>query len=251
MPCVWPMKVLWLREHFSWMGRHSGYEQLCGALETNPELSYAVVYRDEARPVRWWHEWCLKMDREASPFYTAHSLSAELAAVRHVLTHAYDLVHVLYAENVLDRLGSVCRARRIPLLCTVHQPPSWWMEDPERLRLLRHADGILTLTGEMETFMGDRTAARVWRVPHGVDTAFFRPMQSEAPNSEPHCLFSGSWLRDFKTLRAVIDRVKVLRPEVRFDLLIGARLLKHPDLDGLQDDPRVSCFRGIGDEELR
>jgi glycosyltransferase involved in cell wall biosynthesis len=86
-------------------------------------------------------------------------------------------------------------------------------------------------------------------IPHGVDVEFFQPAPAR-PLESPHCLFVGSWLRDFAALEQVVLLVSQARPDVVFRLVLPSdraavwkgRTNVHV-LTGIDDVMLRECYR--------
>ena len=132
-------------------------------------------------------------------WYRDETLSLELAAARRTLTGRTDLVHVLYGD---DTLWHVPRAkRRARLVATFHQPPPVLDRvGPGRARL-RRLDAAIALCAAQAAHL-EASVDRVFVVPHGVATAWWRP--GDGPRDDATCLVVGQWLRDVDVLRETV-----------------------------------------------
>jgi len=248
-------RVLWLRERFGWMGSHSGYDPVCDAIARQRAGSYESVWlRADRRLPPGTGPLFGRLRRMArgSPFYNEHSARAELATAWRARRLRPDLVHLTYAEN---QLGLLARLRdRVPgrLVGTVHQPPGWYRLRYPRPQILAALDAVIVLGSREARFFEELAPGRVHFVPYGVDVDFFRPAPSgdPAPEGPPRVLFGGRWLRDFRTLIRVVDRVLDRHPSVRFDLLVPRDARRDPELLGLARHERVSWHERLPDDAL-
>ncbi len=248
-------RVLWVRERIRWMGRHSGYDPVCDALEAAGACrGRAVELRVGGRlppGVRRLLRGLRKRAR-GSPFYNTDSAWAELRVLLAARRRATDLVHLTYLENQLGLLGRFRRRLDAALVGTVHQPAGWYRLRHKHMATLGACDALIALGRGQAAWLEERFTGRVHFVPYAVDTDFFRPSpEPEAgPADPPRILFAGKWLRDWDTLVRVVDRVLERAPEVGFDLLVpddvrgDARLLRAARHD------RVAWHSRLSDERL-
>lgn len=247
--------VLWLRERIRWMGRHSGYDPVCDALEAMGACrGRHVELRVGARLAPGLPSLlgALKRRARGSPFYNPYSAWAELRVLGSARLRPVDLVHLTYVENQFGLLGRWRDRLDAALVGTVHQPPGWY-----RLRH-RHPEGLaafdaLIALGRREAAWLEKLApGRVHFVPYAVDAGFFRPSEEGGPPADPpRVIFGGKWLRDWDTLGRVVERVLARAPEVRFDLLVPDDARKDPRLLALARHPQLAWHGGLSDERLR
>ena len=81
-----------------------------------------------------------------------------------------DLVfHFVYAENSYKWLYKFKRSNKI--VCTFHQPLSFFTQNPVWDKRLKGIDGIILMSSNELDFFKDRTVnTRVVFIPHGIDT---------------------------------------------------------------------------------
>lgn len=100
-------KILWLRERFKWMGSHSGYDQICGAIARVKPNDYVSIYRelDKQPPkgTRRFIYW-LARNAKASPYYNLSSMAAEVSTLWKSFLYKPDLIHINYIESNLGIL---------------------------------------------------------------------------------------------------------------------------------------------------
>ncbi len=249
-------RILFLREHFRWMGRHSGYDPLCDAvLRLRPGDHRSVFVKRRlprgSRPLLD----RLRRHGRGSPFYNVFGARAEAETLLRARLQRPDLVHVTYVEN---QLGLLARHRdRLParLVGTVHQPPGWYRMRHKNPAQLEALDALIVMGREAARWFEARVPGRVHFVPYAVDTDFFRPADPGRSPREPRCLFAGRWLRDLPALEEVIEQVLARDPKVGFDLLVPhddrkddlfLRLARHEQVRfhaGLSDDALLALYR--------
>jgi glycosyltransferase involved in cell wall biosynthesis len=86
--------------------------------------------------------------------------------------------------------------------------------------------------------------ARVHLVPHGINAFHFAPPETR-PDGPVRCLVVGSWLRDFATLRAAIERVAAEDGSISFEVITK------PELAGeVEGAPATVLRSGASSEAL-
>lgn len=176
--------------------------------------------------------------------YSVGLLLTEVAAAKHMLFHPGALYHVLYGDTDLWLLGTVRRGLRVRVVATFHEP----IEALEWLRidasLIRRLDAIIIVSESQRPYFVDKIDPnRIFLVPHGVDTEFFRP---DSASTQDGFLTVGGHLRDFETLSVAIEIVRGARPDVRF-IAVGT---KHGHEGRPFDHPQVEFLEGVDDADL-
>lgn len=192
----------------------------------------------------------------ATVFYSADSLRGELRATRYMLTHRYDLYHVLYVENSLGLVRHLKPYLRHKIVGTVHQPYNWWRTSHADLGCLACLDAVIGVASNQVAELGQHCdPARIHFVPHGVDVEFFCPMDGDAQKREQgrefRCIFSGFWQRDVVTLARVLDRLADEAPWITCDCLVPTHKRKDPVFAKLSECRTVRWQAGLSDLQLR
>ncbi len=212
-------QVLLVVQHVAHHGQASGYQRLAEFLVA--EGSASVIAHGFPRRGTW---------RLAQPFarraglawYGAEAFLTEVWAAG-VAAYRNGLLHFLQGESSYRYAARIPGGRRRRLVATFHLPPSVFRDHVGPTRHLERLDALILVARnqlDLLNWLTRRPACHV--VAHGVDVDFFRP--GPAPVREEHCLFVGQWLRDFSTLRAVVEGVRRKAPRVRFTLVIPAHL---------------------------
>jgi glycosyltransferase involved in cell wall biosynthesis len=164
-------------------------------------------------------------------------------------------VHYIHPENSLFRAGTWKGSHGLVLTC--HQPgPTLRQMKAEGghvgfFRGLEAADRVVLLASR---FLADYeefcAPERLVVIPHGADTAFFRPAP-ELPHN-PCVVTLGNWLRDYDLWLEVILRVGAAMPEVQFEVVALPSVIdatRHQLGNRLAGRARFS--NGLTDEQLR
>jgi glycosyltransferase involved in cell wall biosynthesis len=250
--------LIWIRERFPWMGRHSGYDRLFGMMEKGTARRPVSVYRNGSLGLPPGSRRILRGIANrfgVSEFYTSHSLIAEIAALKHALRAKSGLVHVAYVENNLGLWGRYPGFNTHEIVGTIHQPADWWQKRGCRFDRLSNLSALIVLCTKDLDFFDAFRPGRVHFIPHGVDIDFFHPPHlPENARIEKHsarCVFCGTWLRDLDMLSEVIDRVLSLDDRVAFDMVVPANKRDNPNLKQIARHDRVAWHADISDERLR
>lgn len=251
-----------IRERFSHMGAHSGYDLLCPALE-RIGVDARSVWLSDVLPIPFLDRFLkvvVKCVVKASPFYGSSNLWTELNALRGQWSSP-GLTHILYGENNLGLYSFEKIKRSEKLVVTVHQPFSWWEDQKINItQKLKTTDALIVLSSsERDNFTALLGDDRVHFVPHGVDTDFFSPPgvdEFEQKQVAPmkRCLFVGQWLRDFDTLFGVIELVLKNDLDFVFDLVVPDISWRDPNaevkLKQFEKFPQICRYQMITDETL-
>lgn len=239
-----PKKVYFVGLRFRHHAQHSGYEQF--GQYVGRFLIPPVSFRWTLGPVGWaLNQFFAKTTRH--PWYSIGAHLTEWGAFQHMVRHRQCLYHILYGDSDLWLLRHAHRLTGNLLVASFHQPANDLRELGAIERVARKLDGVILVSEDQRAYFEEfLPPERVFVVPHGVDTEFFRPAQKN--HDEPVCITVGSHLRDFETLREAIGLVWKSNPSVQF-IAIGTRTSEKSYFKGL-DDSRIQYLDKIRDDEL-
>jgi glycosyltransferase involved in cell wall biosynthesis len=220
----------------------SGYHQLARHLQEQGSAETVEVERTPRLPPQLRRR---LIHRAGPEWYDEWELALELAAARRLLRSGGTVCHLLYGEDAFGHLGRIrplARLRKSRLVASFHQPPATFERVFGRPLALRQLDAVLALSHSQAEYLASRSGNdRVFVVPHGIDTDFYTPGE-RGDRDGVTCLFVGSWLRDFDTLRRVLQAFAT-RPDVRFELVSPEQ--------SFTGFPNAVVRSGLTDEELR
>jgi glycosyltransferase involved in cell wall biosynthesis len=140
---------------------------------------------------------------------------------------------------------------------TAHQPAGWWRLAHPYPHSIAALDALIVPASREVSYFEQYLPGRVFYIPHGIDTEFFRPPQqateSQIPAKSPRCVFSGKHLRDLDTLAEIIDRVLAINPGIGFDMILPreSRDRSNPSLIRIARHEQVCWHAKLSDEQLR
>ncbi|MDJ0844345.1 glycosyltransferase family 4 protein [Crocosphaera sp.] len=249
-------KILWLRRRFDWMGKHSGYDQLCESMSTIlPDNPYESVWQRPGQPQKRILRSIVKRvgkKAKGSPMYAIDSTTAEIKTIFKGLQWHPDLIHITYVENQLGILQNWKERLSCKIIGTSHQPAGWWRLVHRNRQNIANLDGLIVVGSREVDYFEKYLPGKVFFIPHGVDIDFFCP-SSEKEKKQVRCVFSGKYLRDLATLASVIDKVLRHHPDIQFDIIMPrtANDLQNPTLIRLARHSQVHWYQGMPDERLR
>ena len=109
---------------------------------------------------------------------------------------------------------------------------------------------MIVLSKREKEFFQQILPGRVFFIPHGIDTDFFKPADNKV-TLPIRCIFSGTWLRDLQTLSNIVQRTIQQNPAIQFDLLVPEAKREQPDFKTLQALEQVHWHSGLTDKQLR
>ena len=247
--------IVFIREKFDWMGTHSAYDPLCNHVGANQGYrTYSVYRKFKPLPASWKTSLYRFVHSrvDPNPFYNIASLKAEVSAFRKSRKNHVDLLHVMYGENNYAVLGRLKRFMPAKLAVTFHQTPEWWEENHKKKRLLSLIDVIMVVSKTQKSYFEQFLPGRVFWVPLGIDTAFFVPGCGIEKNAkDPKIVFSGHWMRDIKTLQAVVGNLLNHNPGITFDFLVPESRRQDEHFRELEKLPQIRWHAGLPDKKLR
>lgn len=252
-------KIIFLRETFAWLSKYSGYDKLFITIKAFEGGDYKSIWCNGLRTPSALKRPLLKLILpNADPEY--HNLDyamGELKLFIHSFCYKPQLIHIAYIEG---KLGIIFKFKKNPVFKTVataHQPPAWWRMFNYHLESLSSLDALIVLSTEQLAFFNKYLPGRVYFIPHGIDTDFFRPkegpIRQETKSNTIRCIFCGTWLRDFDTLAKVIQKVIMHNPAIKFDIIIPsfARNRISSSLIRMTRHKQIYLYSGQSDERLR
>lgn len=209
--------VYLIGSRYSHHAGHSGYEGFSRYIGVPVKTS--IKTRFQTSHLGW------RIDRAITSltsrsYYSWPLLRAEAVMAFHMLSHRNALYHAIYGDTDLWLLPKIKHVTTNRLIATFHDPPSilkWLGLD----KVTAELDAAILVSESQRRFFEELISAeRIFVIPHGVDSEFFKPAAN--PIGHPICITVGSKLRDFETLTQAADLILRTNPHVRF-IAVGAR----------------------------
>jgi Glycosyltransferase len=149
--------------------------------------------------------------------YDRVGVALELLTFRHMATRRGCVYHFLYGESTYNYIGYLNGWRGHKIVATYHKPPGYY-EDMVRTSkpIARLSSVFIVGTNQYSCFEMVMPHNRIHYLPHPVDTCFFAPPDKFDEREKNLCLFVGAHLRDYETLRSVIENAWVIAPNIKF-----------------------------------
>lgn len=227
-------------EHHS---AHSGYDRVSDYFDFSPgkimvdKASYLV--RKIYGRIRQYNN---------KDWYFPASLKAELEVLRRSLFLDKSIYHFIYGDDDFRYAGWAKKINKnARIVSTYHQPPDIFEKVVHNKMHLKTLDAIIAVgTNQLSYFQDLAGKEKVFFVPHGIDTAFFRPpLHDHKYNGNRVCLFVGQWQRDFQCLRRVVRLISERNRDVVFQIITSKDYKK--ELQGL---PNIRIHSDISEDEL-
>lgn len=178
--------------------------------------------------------------------YSTGGLALELSAMAQMSRRRHQVFHFLYGENTCRFTPWLDRWRGNRVVATFHQTPHQLKEAIRRPGYLRRLGAAIILGRNQVEFLGQYIPRqRLHFLPHGVDTAYFRPAPERRRHDPPLCVSIGGHLRDLSTLRRAVEILESRAVPVQYEFI--ARGDQLPDVQGL---PRARVRTWVDEEEF-
>lgn len=198
---------------------HSGYDRLADYMKAKqiaPPQKLSITDRLISR--------CFRelINRSGSIWYHRQHFLCEIKAAKQWMRSCNEIFHFIYGENSYQYLAKLKKIKPgNKIICTFHVPPEKFKVTVKDHRALLDIDGVIVVSSfQKDFFISLLGHQNVWFVPHGIDTDFFRPPATKpSENGKLNCIFIGNHLRDFKTLKKVIEQINHQNQNVFFHII--------------------------------
>jgi glycosyltransferase involved in cell wall biosynthesis len=166
------------------------------------------------------------------------------------LDHSIDIIHYLDGEHTAQYLPLFykkfhCRTR---IIAMYHQPPDL-LNILTRKDVIRKLDAAIVVSPEqIPYFKAIMEPEKIFLILHGIDTNYFKPGAQLKADGKFRCITVGHYLRDFKVLRSVAEKLSVYH-DIEFTVVDSGKT--GPQELGIEDLANVLVYRNsITDDEL-
>ncbi len=216
----------------------SGYDQIANHLGKSLQVPSLAKHLHLPKRLQW-------RLADGVIAYDSESFWEELTAASRILTTSNEIYHFIYGENSYHYLGYLNGFRGNKVICTFHLPREAFEKVVRTTTHLKRLAGVVVVaSNQLEYFRSLVGTHRVFLVPHGVDTDFFKP-GPRAFHNNGKCLFVGTHLRDFATMRSVIEILEKRKESTEFEIITFESNFNY--FAGLRC---VTLRSGVSDEEL-
>jgi glycosyltransferase involved in cell wall biosynthesis len=223
-------------------GEHSGMNSILNVVPVQrifmKKPVSGLVYRAWKPSRRWFYA--------RNPYYEINSLWLEVQVASSWLRHRNHIFHYLSGDNEFLFSGSLKRLNRQNKLVASFHGMGKEADHTSRNAGLQKLDAVIVVSSNMLDLYRKIFGDRVFCVPHGIETSFWKPSESKPRNPSAQILFVGSHLRDFDVLRKVMQIASNRDRSIRFHAVISRE-----DATRLADLSGVTVYSQIKDEELR
>jgi glycosyltransferase involved in cell wall biosynthesis len=143
------------------------------------------------------------------------------------LSTELDLIKKSYREqNLIHFFNGDTNCKLLPyvkgnnvVVATYHQPPDIFNEVFKKPLHINKLDAaIVTSPVLIDTLSEYIDRKRIFFVPLAIDTGVYSPADEPRFQEQKTCLFAGNWLRDFETMRKVVEQLKNDR-HIKFQII--------------------------------
>jgi len=245
------MRIQMLRTLYPHWGAHSGINQVVKYFDPetyrvhtrlvsdsdadfpfkNPKMRAGLRRFVQSRGMQW---------------YQLSDLTAEAWVLGRWLAGEVDIVHYLDGEHSAQYLPRLCGLPRFlrPKMIGMYHQPADLLDSLIDKSAIRYLDAIIVMAPEQATYF-ERLVdpERIHVILHGIDTDFFRPVETRNRSEVFRCITVGNYLRDYQAVRAVAEQFGD-RADIEFHVVSSNAAA----VVGLRN---VVIHRGIDDDQLR
>lgn len=157
-----------------------------------------------------------------------------------------DLVfHFIYGENTFFPWIRKLMRKSNKVVCTLHQPYSFFQKSQKWKKLILNADYIILVGNtEVEKFKEMTGKDNVKYIPHGIATDFYSIDNSI--EKEEVVLTVGNWLRDYGFANSVYKRILDNNPKLSVHIVSNQENKKL-----ITPSDRIKFMSGVTDDQLK
>ena len=244
------MRVIYVYKRIPHHATHSGYDQLPKYVPSkglNLSVGNIIAKAIEVLPEKHVKPWFMP---QAGGWYKKEFLAQEIQIVLGIPFHIpfnKTIYHYLYGEDSFRWGGFIPYKFNSKIVATFHQPPSVFNEVIKDKTFITKADAIVVCgTNQMECFEEITGRNNVYFVPHGIDTNFFSPSETQKRNAQFNTVSVGWWLRDNDMIKRIIMQSNKLSLGIKFNIITFPNYFDHYKV--LEN---VNLLTGLSDEDLR
>ncbi|MDQ1271610.1 MAG: hypothetical protein QG591_240 [Planctomycetota bacterium] len=247
------IKIHLIRTRRPHWGKYSGINQYLAYIDHNKYHVdiYIAADSDEDFPIKSktvckWLRYLVQ--RKGMQYYKLSDLTAEIRALRKCFRNKVDVIHYMDGEHSAQYLSWLCklpRNVRPKVVATYHQPPEL-LNSLTNKRVISMLDHVTVVSPEQISYFRELLPPdKISMILHGIDVDFFRPGSKLRTDGKFRCITVGHWLRDFKAIREVAEKLTVYK-DIEFHVVSSN--LTGPRLTGLEGLTNVILYRDTLDD---
>jgi len=244
------MYIRIIRTRYPHWGIYSGINQFVKYIDRNKyNIDMRVVSdSDDDFPIQNTavRDWLRRLvQKRGMQWYKLSDLAAEIKVFQNFLLEKVDIIHYLDGEHTAQYSPWLCklpRKIRPKMVATYHQPPE--LLDSLIIKdVIRRLDYITVVSPDQVSYFKEFvTPHKIQVVLHGIDTNYFKPGNALKDKNKFKCITVGHWLRDFKTVREVAEKL-VAYKDIEFHIVSS----QATEVENLKN---VTIYRGVDDDRL-
>jgi glycosyltransferase involved in cell wall biosynthesis len=209
-------RICFVVERIAHHSNHSGYDQLVKYINSRVMEPNYINQLLNLIPERIFAQ----LRRTAGPWYNSRALKNELRMIPDYIFQSNEIYHFLYGEDSYHYSGYFNSKKSNKIVVTYHHPPDKFDVIIPNKNHLKKIDALIAVSSQqVDYFSRWVRAEKIHLVPHGIDVDYFHPVKIEKKTAEKHCLFVGMHLRDYETLKNVIDKVNSIKNSIHFTIV--------------------------------
>ena len=181
-----------------------------------------------------------------SDWYLLSSIEVERRVWQLVQKEQIDLVHFLWAERDLGYISWVYNHNLPPLICTFHICSDSLPKILRHKNLLRKLSAVIIVSETQRQFFEScgLDSSKIYFIPHGIDTNFFKPPLKKKKDDGFKVLSVGSYRRNFSLMREVFFKLKKQK-NISFQVITSKNNFKY-----FSDLENVELLSNLTEDEL-
>lgn len=236
------MEKILIHHRSSHHAQNSGYGKLMDYLEAQ------IIASEKKRLPYTVAKYISQQSNSKAGLYESTSVHKDWELIHYLLfaKNKDRIIHYLNGErDIRYAIQLASLFSRTKVCASFHKPPeilSATIQDTSYLKKLDAA--IVVGVNQVDFIQNWLNLEHVKFIPHGVDTAFFKPDTSK--RNENTLLFVGQHLRDFEALNYAIPRLKEQIPTIKINVILRSDFAHK-----IVSNDAVTIFSGIDDPNLR
>ena len=234
------MEIHYIYNRITHHSYHSGYDQIVKHIKSNRVEDNVLHSILNILPERF----LAHLRKTAGPWYNSQALKKELQIIPNYIIRSNRIYHFLYGEDSYHYSGYFNLRKSNKNVVTFHHPSKKFDCIMPNKKHLKKIDALVVICSQQANYFSNLVEGnKIHQVPHGIDTEFFHPVKIEKKIEQKNCLFVGTHLRDFKTLKKVIEKVNCMKNKIHFTIVTDKQHFN--ELSGLENTHLLEKIREV------